>query len=43
MNLKCLFGFHEWVKFMGWSNIGDGKFKQTYKCENCKSYKDVIS
>ena len=42
MNWKCLFGFHEWGKFMGLSNIGGGKFAQKYKCKKCGKIKKFI-
>jgi len=42
MNLKCLFGFHKWEKFMGPRNVGKGKFAQRYKCKKCGKIKDVV-
>jgi len=42
MNWKCFFGLHEWEKFMGLSNIGEGKFLQRYKCKKCYKTKEVI-
>jgi hypothetical protein len=42
MNWKCFFGFHAWEKFMGASNIGDGKFLQRYKCAKCEKVKEVV-
>ncbi len=42
MNWKCLFGFHEWEKFMGWRNVGYGKFSQKYKCKKCGKIKEVV-
>lgn len=42
MNWKCLFGFHEWIKFMGPQNYGEGKFMQKYKCEKCGKIKKII-
>lgn len=33
---------HEWEKFMGLSNIGNGKFMQKYKCKKCGKVKKVI-
>lgn len=43
MNIKCLLGFHEWVKFMGYENIGNGKFRQKYICKRCKKIKQKIN
>lgn len=40
--LKCFFGFHEWEKFMGFINIGKGKFAQKYKCKRCHKMKEVV-
>ena len=40
--LKCLFGLHEWEKFMGLSNISRGKFRQRYKCKRCHKMKEVV-
>ncbi len=37
--LKCLFGFHKWVKFGGPHNLGTGEFEQRYICERCKKIK----
>jgi hypothetical protein len=34
MNLKCLFGFHEYEKFMGVHKTGS-QYKQNYKCLRC--------
>ncbi len=42
MNLKCLFGRHNWQKFMGPENIGNGKFAQKYKCFRCGKMKRVV-
>ena len=42
MKLKCLFGFHQWDKYMGAENYGDGKFMQKYVCLKCKKIKKVI-
>jgi len=42
MDLKCLFGFHKWEKFMGCINIGGGKFKQEYQCKKCGRHKVII-
>jgi len=42
MNLKCLFGFHVWNKYMGPSNYGEGKFSQKYICKRCGKIKEVI-
>jgi len=42
MNLKCFFGFHKWEKFMGYENVGNGKFKQTWICKRCNKMKTVI-
>ena len=41
--IKCIFGFHNWGKFMGPENIGGGKFKQKYICIRCKHIKAIIS
>ena len=41
--LRCLFGMHEFEKFMGSRNIGGGKFSQKYKCSKCKKLKEKIS
>jgi hypothetical protein len=41
-SLKCLFGMHAWEKFMGFSNVGGGKFMQRYKCRICGKIKEVI-
>ena len=30
MNIKCLLGFHKWEKYMGYENVGSGKFRQRY-------------
>ena len=43
MSLKCFFGFHEWEKFMGPQNRGNGKFSQKYICKKCKKIKEIIS
>lgn len=43
MNWKCLFGFHQWKKWGGYINAGNGRFKQSYICERCKKMKVVIS
>jgi len=40
--LKCLFGNHQWEKFMGFRNIGRGKFAQRYVCKKCKKMKEVV-
>jgi len=42
MNIKCLFGFHKWEKYMGCNNIGNGKFKQKYICKKCKKIKEIV-
>jgi len=42
MKWKCLFGFHKWEKFMGLINIGQGKFRQRYKCNECGKIKEVV-
>lgn len=42
MNLKCLFGSHKWVKFMGPQNWGRGEFMQKYKCERCGEIDKII-
>lgn len=42
MNLKCLFGFHIFEKFMGLSNVGGGKFRQKYKCKICWKIKEIV-
>ncbi len=42
VNLKCLFGFHKWEKFMGPQNRGNGKFSQEYICKRCKKIKEVM-
>ena len=42
MNWKCFFGFHEWEKFLGANNLGDGKFRQRYKCERCGKIEEVV-
>ena len=41
MNLKCLFGFHQWTKLGGPQNVGGGKFEQRYKCTRCYKVKTV--
>ena len=41
MNLKCLFGFHRWIKLGGPRNTGGGKFEQRYKCTRCYKVKIV--
>ena len=41
--LKCLFGNHQWEKFMGYRNIGSGKFSQKYVCKKCEKMKEKIS
>ena len=41
--LKCLVGMHRWEKYMGYSNIGGGKFAQKYICKRCKKLKEKIS
>jgi len=40
--LRCLFGKHEWEKFMGLTNIGDGKFSQKYICKKCRKIKEKV-
>jgi len=42
MNLKCFFGFHEWKRFGGADNVGNGKFKIRLICDRCKKIKAVI-
>ena len=42
MNIKCLFGFHKWEKFMGPENRGSGKFGQKFKCSVCGKVKEVL-
>ncbi len=42
MNWKCFFGIHKWSKFGGVSNVGDGKFKITLVCDECKKVKIII-
>lgn len=41
--IKCLLGFHKWQKYGGPTNVGGGKFKQTYVCERCKKMKVKVS
>ena len=41
--LKRLFCRHDWGKFMGFRNIGSGKFAQKYVCRKCKKMKEVVS
>ena len=41
--IKCFLGSHEWEKFMGPKNIGEGKFSQSYKCKKCKKIKEKIN
>ncbi len=41
MNLKCLFGLHNWKKLGGPRNVGGGKFEQRYKCSRCYKIKTV--
>lgn len=43
MNIKCFFGFHKWEKYMGYDNLGDGKFRQKYICKRCNKIKEVIN
>ena len=43
MNLKCIFGFHDWKKYGGPKNVGAGKFEQKYICNKCKKIKRKIS
>jgi|TARA_Y100000294_G_C8271868_1_gene223152 hypothetical protein len=40
--LKCVLGKHEWEKFMGVRNIGQGKFSQKYVCKRCRKIKERI-
>ncbi|MFH1325684.1 MAG: hypothetical protein ABIH49_02865 [archaeon] len=40
--IKCFFGMHKWVKFMGPRNEGGGKFSQKYKCVMCGKIKEEI-
>jgi hypothetical protein len=40
-SIRCFFGKHEWEKFMGLSNVGNGKFIQKYKCGKCGKLKEV--
>ena len=40
--LKGLFCNHNWEKFMGYRNIGGGKFAQKYVCRKCKKMKEVV-
>ncbi|MEX0932544.1 MAG: hypothetical protein WDZ77_00375 [Candidatus Pacearchaeota archaeon] len=40
-NLKCLFGRHDWEKFMGPRSVGGGKFSQKYVCKRCRKMKEV--
>lgn len=42
MDLKCLFGFHKWEKYMGYENVGRGKFLQRYICKKCNKIKKII-
>jgi len=41
-SIKCFFGMHEWEKFMGLGNVGEGKFRQRYKCRRCNKMKEVM-
>jgi len=41
--LKRLLCKHEWEKFLGFRNIGGGKFSQKYVCKKCRKMKDVVS
>ncbi len=41
--LKCFLGNHKWEKFMGYKNIGKGKFSQKYKCNKCGKIKEKVS
>ena len=41
MKLKCLFGLHEWEKYMGYENLGNGKFLQRYIYKKCGKIKEV--
>jgi len=43
MSLKCKIGLHNWEKYMGYENRGDGKFLQRYICKRCKKIKEVVS
>ncbi|MFH1840168.1 MAG: hypothetical protein ABH849_03390 [Nanoarchaeota archaeon] len=40
MNFKCLFGMHDWEKYMGPQNRGNGVFAQKYICKKCKKIKE---
>lgn len=33
--IKCLFGFHNFTKYMGAQRAGNGKFLQKLKCVKC--------
>jgi len=41
-NLKCKIGIHDWKKYMGPENYGNGKFAQRYKCMRCGKIKKEI-
>lgn len=32
---------HKWIKVGGPTNVGNTKFRQTYKCKICKKFKTV--
>jgi|ETNmetMinimDraft_20_1059909.scaffolds.fasta_scaffold248624_1 hypothetical protein len=40
--IKCLLGFHNWDKYMGTENYGNGKFLQRYICLRCRKIKKLI-
>jgi hypothetical protein len=38
-----MLGFHKYEKFMGPVNIGNGRFRQQYKCIKCGKVKAMVS
>jgi|TARA_B100000315_G_C14553687_1_gene577115 transposase-like protein len=40
--LKSLVCKHNWEKFMGFRNIGRGKFSQRYVCKKCEKMREVV-
>lgn len=40
--LKCFIGIHDWSKYGGPTNAGNGKFRQGYICDRCSKIKYFI-
>ncbi|MFH1977852.1 MAG: hypothetical protein ABIJ92_00820 [Candidatus Aenigmatarchaeota archaeon] len=42
-SFKCSLGIHKYQKFMGYQNVGGGKFRQQYKCIHCDHIMEKIA